>query len=99
MTDLELSYVNKYRKWIKLLAIIAMIVIIIMGCGLIGLGIYMIAVSDSSLPMIFIGVVIMLMGVSDIPLGIVFRARVKKNNNNMSDEEALKRYKRIYGIN
>ena len=98
MDEKELEYAIKYKKRVKLLALIFMIFIIIMGLGLIALGIYMIVVSEAKVEIIFVGVILLLMGVSDIPLGIYFRLRVNKRINNMSDETAMKRYKRIYGI-
>ena len=98
MEELELSYAKKYKNRLKTLALIAMIVIIAMGVGLTGLGIFMIVISEKNLALIFIGAIMIVMGISDIPLGVFFRKRVNKNVSIMSDEEALKRYKRIYGI-
>ena len=98
MDEIELSYATKYKKRIKTLALIFMIFIIIMGVGLISLGIYMMVISESKVEIIFVGAILLLMGLSDIPLGIYFRHRVNKKINSMSDETALKRYKRIYGI-
>ena len=98
MDEKELEYATKYKKRIVLLALIFMIFIIIMGLGLISLGIYMIVVSEAKVEMIFVGIILLLMGVSDIPLGIYFRFRVNKRIKSMSDETAIKRYKRIYGI-
>ena len=98
MDEKELSYAIKYKKRIRALALIFMIFIILMGLGLLGLGIYMIVVSEAKVEMIFVGAILILMGISDIPLGIYFRLRVNKKIVSMSDEEALKRYKRIYGI-
>ena len=97
MDELELSYVNKYKNRIKHLALIFMIFIIIMGLGIIALGTYMIVISEANIALIFVGGILIVMGISDIPLGIYFRIRVKKNITKMDDEEALKRYKRIYG--
>ena len=98
MNETELAYATKYKKRIKTLALIFMIFIILMGAGLIGLGIYMMVISESKVEIIFVGAILLLMGISDLPLGIYFRTRVNKRINNMSDEDALKRYKRIYGI-
>ena len=97
MNEVELSYVNKYKTKIKHLALVFMILIIIMGVGLIALGTYMIVISEANVALIFVGGILIVMGLSDIPLGIYFRIRVTKNVTNMSEEEALKRYKRIYG--
>ena len=98
MDELELSYAKKYKKRLKTLALIAMIIIISMGVGLTGLGVFMIVISEKKLALIFLGVIMIVMGISDIPLGVYFRKRVNKNVSIMSDEEALKRYKRIYGL-
>ena len=92
-----LYYSNKYKNHQIKLAIIFMIIIILIGLALIGVGIFL-AIYESDTYRIIIGSIMGLLGISDIPLGILFYRRVKRNITRLKEEEAVKRYARIYGV-
>lgn len=90
-------YANKYRNHQYRLSLVVMIFIILIGLALIGVGLFL-SIYDSDVYRIIIGVIMAILGVSDVPLGILFYRRVKRNIANLKDEEAVKRYARVYGV-
>lgn len=90
-------YGNKYRKHQIKLSFVLMIIIVIIGAGLIGVGIFLLCL-EYELYRLITAIIMILLGLSDIPLGIRFYLSMKKRIAKISDIEAVKRYAKIYGI-
>ena len=99
MTQEEiLKYSDTYKKHQKKLSFILMIIIIVMGVILIGVGLF-VAIAFKELPMIVAGVIMATLGAFDIPLIIGFNKKTQIRIEVMTEEEAARRYCRIYGLN
>ncbi len=90
-------YSEKYKNHQIKLAKIFMIIIISIGVILIGVGVFLIAYEYELYRMI-VSIIMIILGISDIPIGIKFYFMNKKSISNLSDKEAIKRYAKIYGI-
>ena len=87
-----------YRKHQKRLSFGLMIAIVIIGVILIGLGL-LIAILFKELPMVVAGIIMATLGAFDIPLIIGFNKKTQIRIEVMTEEEAAKRYCKIYGLN
>ena len=90
-------YANKYKKTQIRLSLIFMIIIMIIGLSLIGVGIFLIVYEPETYRIIVASIMILL-GLTDIPLGYKFYQKSKKSIIKMKDEDAIKRYAKIYGV-
>ena len=93
-----IKYSTKYKKHQKKLSLFLMIAIIIISVILIGLGLF-IAIYPNDKFLTFGGVVMIILGCFDIPMIITFNKKTQIRIDNMSNEEAVRRYCKIYGIN
>ncbi len=90
-------YSQKYKNHQIKLSFIFMIIIILIGVALIGIGIFLICYKIE-IYRIIVASIMILLGISDIPLGIKFYISIKKRILALDDIEAVKRYAKIYGI-
>lgn len=95
------EYANLYKIKAKKIGKIISIFIIIIAIILISVGLflmlYAIIKMDDKLVIIIVSSIMMTLGVFDIFLSIGFMKYTKNRINSISDSEAEKRYKRIYG--
>lgn len=93
-----IKYSEIYKRHQKKLSFVLMIIIIAMGVILIGLGLF-IAILFKELPMVVAGIIMATLGAFDIPLIIGFNKKTQIRIEVMTEEEAAKRYCKIYGLN
>lgn len=90
-------YANKYRSHQRKLILVLAIILIIFGVSFVGFGIFL-CVENYNKSILIIGVVMILAGIFDIPLAIKFNKIAKQKIESYTDNEAYKRYCKIYGI-
>ena len=91
------EYAMIYRNHQIKLARIIEIFLIILGFIFIGVGIFFVSYQPDKYRII-IGIIMIIAGILDLPLGIKFRKLSIKATNTISDKEAALRYMKIYGI-
>ena len=97
MTEEEIKlFSSRYKKHQVRLSRGLAVAIIIVACILMGFGITLAFIADEYVVRIF-AVIMTAMGIFDIPLAIFLIKRSKSTFESISDEEAAKRYVRIYG--
>ncbi|MGM9969306.1 MAG: hypothetical protein ACI35S_02805 [Anaeroplasma sp.] len=92
------EFSDKYRKHQIKLAKGIMIFLTTLGVLFIGVGFFLI-LYKSDYYRIIIGIIMIIAGILNIPLGIKFKKLSIKATNSISDLEAARRYMKIYGIN
>lgn len=95
--DEIIEYSKIYKKHQKKLSKIITIIIIIIGFLFIAGGI-IIPILEYNNDNLFLGILMIVAGILDILLIIKFDKSNQRNISNMTDEEAAKRYCKIYGI-
>ena len=97
MDNSVLENAKKYKKHQNKLINVISAIIIIAGIAFISGGVTFIIISKEQV-FIILGIIMIVAGILDILLVIKFYKFAHNTINNMSDEEADKRYKKIYGI-
>lgn len=92
-----LEYSEKYKKHQIRLSKGIMIFLLIVGIIFIGCGIF-ISIYNFNKYRIVVGIIMIVAGILNIPLGIKFKNISIANINKMKPEEAAVRYCKIYGI-
>ena len=98
MNDEKELFSLKYKKHQKRLILFLMIILLIFGALSIGFGLF-ISIYNYSKVLVIIGIIMVIIGVFDIPLAIKFYKYGVKKIDSYSKEEAYKRYCKVYGIN
>ena len=97
MDNSVLENSKKYKKHQNRLINVISVIIIIAGIAFMSGGVAFIIISKEQV-FIILGIIMIVAGILDILLVIKFLKYAHGVINNMSDEEADKRYKKIYGI-
>lgn len=90
-------YANKYRSHQRKLILVLAIILIIFGITFIGVGLFLIIYNYDKV-ILTIGIIMIIAGIFDIPLSLKFIKVARQKIDSYSDQEAYKRYLKIYGL-
>ena len=91
------EYSKKYKQHQLKLGKGIMIFLIVVGVIIIAAGLF-VSIYDFTVSKLIVGIIMIITGLLDIPLAFKFKNVTANNITKMSNEEAYKRYCKIYGI-